>query len=42
MFALVDPVIQRWLWGFDAGALAKHLWGKYRVENEVMEEDVGL
>lgn len=39
VFALVDPEIQHWLWGFDAGAHAELLWGKYVVENEALGLD---
>ena len=39
VFALVDPEIQSWLWGFDARAHAELSWGKYVVENEALGLD---
>lgn len=42
ILALMIPVIQRWLWGFDAGALVEDLWGDYLVENPATGENIGL
>jgi hypothetical protein len=40
VFAPVDPVIQHWLWGYDADALAEKLRSEYVVKDQVMREEM--
>ena len=41
-FALVDPMVRHWLWGFDAKTLAADLWDAYVTGSRGVGEDVGL